>query len=129
MSDSIVYVDLAEVRQGRLEELKRAMAELAAFVEANEPAIVAYNVYFSDDGTRLSVTHIHRDHSSLEQHMRVAGPRFSAFAEFVRLSTIDVYGVPTDWSLAELRKKAQQLGGATVRIHRHHAGFARLDSG
>lgn len=40
----IVYVDTSEVRAGRLEELRAAMADLAEFVEANEPRLLAYNV-------------------------------------------------------------------------------------
>ena len=55
MSQPIVYVDTSEVRPGRLAELKVARNDMARFVQANEPQLLAYNVYFSDDGTRLSV--------------------------------------------------------------------------
>jgi hypothetical protein len=58
MSQPIVYVDTSEVRPGRLAELKVAMNDMARFVQANEPQLLAYNVYFSDDGTRLSVLHM-----------------------------------------------------------------------
>ena len=39
MDDFVAYLDTSEVRSGKLEELKTAMAELAAFVEQNEPRI------------------------------------------------------------------------------------------
>jgi len=58
MSQPIVYVDTSEVRPGRLAELKVATNDMARFVQANEPQLLAYNVYFSDDGTRLSVLHM-----------------------------------------------------------------------
>jgi hypothetical protein len=51
MSQPIVYVDTSEVRPGRLEGLKAAMNDLARFVQANEPHLLAYNVYFTGDGT------------------------------------------------------------------------------
>ena len=76
MSQPIVYVDTSEVRPGRLAELKVAMNDLARFVQANEPQLVAYHVYLSDDGTRMSVLHINPDSASLERHMKVAGPMF-----------------------------------------------------
>ena len=38
-----------KVAPGRLKELKAAMDDLTEFVEANEPRLIAYNVYFSDD--------------------------------------------------------------------------------
>lgn len=76
MSQPIVYVDTSEVRPGRLKELKAAMNDLAQFVQANEPQLLAYNVYFSDDGTRMSVLYINPNSASLERHMKIAGPKF-----------------------------------------------------
>jgi hypothetical protein len=76
MSNAIVYVDTAEVREGALEELKAASKELVDFVDANVPRLIAYNVYLSDDGARITVVHVHPDSASLEYHMEVAGPVF-----------------------------------------------------
>lgn len=69
MSEPIVYVDTSEIRPGKLEQLEPAMKELAAFVEANEPRIISYNVYFNPDATRMTVMHVHPDSASLEFHM------------------------------------------------------------
>lgn len=55
MSDAIVYVDISKVREGALDELKAGLMELAEFIEANEPRLIAYNIYFSDDGTKMTV--------------------------------------------------------------------------
>ena len=65
MAQPIIYLDTSEVRPGRLEKLKAAMNDLAQFVQANEPQLLAYNVYFNDDGTRMSVLHINPDSASL----------------------------------------------------------------
>ena len=98
MSDAIVYIDMAEVREGALDELKAALEELVAFVDANEPRIIAYNAYLSDGGTRLTVVHVHPDSASLEHHMEVAGPIFRRFVELVTLSSIQVYGEASELS-------------------------------
>ena len=58
-SEPIIYIDHSEVREGKLDELKTAMKELVELVEANEPRIIAYNVYFTEDGTRMTVVHVH----------------------------------------------------------------------
>lgn len=126
MPELIVYVDNSEIREGRLEELKRAMKELVEFVEANEPRLIAYNAYFNEDATRMTVIHVHPDSASLEFHMKVAGSLFPKFAEFMKLLTIDVYGQPSDALVDQLRQKAQTLGNGTVQVHGLHAGFARL---
>lgn len=126
MLDAIVYVDTAEVREGALEELKEGMKELVAFAQANEPRLLAYNVYFNDDGTRMTVVHVHPDSASLEHHMEVAGPFFRRFVELVTLSSINVYGEASEGLLAQLQEKAHLLGRGAVEIDALHAGFTRF---
>ncbi len=126
MAQPIVYVDTSEVRPGRLDELKAAMDDLARFVQANEPQLLAYNVYFNDDGTRMTVLHINPDSASLELHMKVAGPRFPPIGQFIKMLSIDVYGRPDGGLVETLRQKAEMLDSGTVRVHDFHAGFARL---
>jgi hypothetical protein len=128
-SQPIVYVDTSEVRDGRLQELKAAMEDLTQFVAANEPRLLAYNVYFSDDGARMTVLHINPDSASLELHMDVAGPKFPPIGEFIDMLAIDVYGDPDEALVERLRQKAEMLGRGTVRVHEFHAGFARLTAG
>ena len=126
MPGPIVYVDQSEVREGRLEELRAALAELAAWVEANEPWLPGYSVYISADAGRVSVVHIHAGPASLAMHLETAGPRFAPFAELVDLLRIDIYGDPGDAIVERLRDKARLLGSGTVAVHPFHAGFARL---
>jgi len=123
---SIVYIDHSEVCDGRLDELKTAIKELAEFVKAKEPRIIAYNVYFTEGGKRMTVIHIHPDSASLEFHMKVAGPEFPKFADFVNMLTINIYGEINEGLLEQLRKKAQMLGNAIVVVHGFHAGLARF---
>jgi hypothetical protein len=128
MSNAIVYVDTAEIREGALEGLKPAIKELVDFVDANEPRLIAYNVYLSDDGTRMTVVHVHPDSASLEYHMEVAGPVFRQFAEFVTLSSIRLYGEPSEKLLKQLHEKARLLGrgAALMEVEALHAGFSRF---
>ena len=123
MPDAIVYVDTAEVREGALAELKEGMKELVAFAQANEPRLLAYNVYFSEDGTRMTVVHVHPDSASLEYHIEVAGPFFRRFVGLVTLSSINVSGEASEGLLAQLQEKAELLGRGAVEVAALHAGF------
>ena len=125
MSQPLVYVDRSTVREGALLELRDKISELAAFVEENEPQLISYSVYFSEDGTEMTVVHVHVDADSLDYHMDVAGPRFAPFAHLVRLSSIHVYGEPSDHALARLREKLHMLGSGEVIVDLPHAGFSR----
>jgi hypothetical protein len=122
----ILYVDTSDVREGALEELKRGMKRLVDFVEANEPQLIAYNVYFSDDGTRMTVASVHPDSASLEYHMEVAAPLFREFVELVTLSEVHIYGEPKEKVVTQAHEKARLLGHGTVVVEPLHAGFTRI---
>jgi hypothetical protein len=125
MDEPIVAIDMSEVREGRLDEVKAAIRELAAFVDANEPRPIAYNVYLDEPSNRLTVMQVHPDSASLEHHMRIAGPAFPKFTELIRMQTMDVYGEPSEELLGLLRDKAEMLGNVPVGVHARHAGFIR----
>ena len=128
MTDQVVFLDTSEIREGKLEELRRAVAELANFVEANEPDPISYQVFFTDDGRRMTVLQVHSDSASMERHMEVAGPVFAKFADLLVLRTIDIYGSPSEKVVEQLRRKAELLGTASVAVHERQAGFARFVS-
>lgn len=126
MADPIVSVDTSEILDGKHEELRAAVSDLAAFVEANEVDPLSYQVYFSEDGRRMTVVQVHPDAASMERHMEVTGPLFARFADLLTLRTVDVYGNPSEEVLTRLRRKAELLGTATVSVHDLQAGFARF---
>jgi hypothetical protein len=125
VSGAILYVDISEVREGALAELKAGLDELVEFIEAHEPQLIAYNVYFSDDGTTMTVVNVHPDSASLEYHLEVAGPLFRRFADLVTLSSIHIYGEPSEKALQQAYAKARLLGGQVVEVEALHAGFTR----
>jgi hypothetical protein len=129
MSQPLVYIDTSEVREGVLDELKGAIEELVAFIDANEPQILAYSVYFSEDGSRMTVVHLHADSASFDYHMDVAGPAFRRFADLLTLSSIRVYGEPSDKAVGQLHEKARLLGCEEVTVHSPHTGFTRFGPG
>jgi hypothetical protein len=127
--ETIVIMDSSQILEGKLAELKTAIKELVEFVEANEPRTIAYNVYFSEDGTRMTVAQVHADSASMEYHMKTAGPAFPKFRELIRLSTMDIYGKPSDSLLGQMRQKARMLGNATVVVHELQTGFTKFGVG
>jgi hypothetical protein len=126
LSDLIASIDWSEVREGKLEELQAAMKALVDFVDTNERRPLAYEVYFSGDGNRMTVLQIHPDSASMEYHMRVAAAEFAKVQDLLSLSAIDIYGAPSEALLDLMRQKAHLLGGATLAVHDLHAGFTRF---
>jgi hypothetical protein len=94
MSGSLVYVDVSEVREGSLDRLRGAIEELAEFIEANVPEVLAYNVFLNQDGTEMTVVHVHAEPASHDRHLITGGPVFRPFADLLTLKSITVYGNP-----------------------------------
>jgi hypothetical protein len=55
----------------------------------------------------------------------VAGPLFRRFVELVTLSSIHIYGAPSEKALEQAHDKARLLGGGAVEVEVLHAGFTR----
>jgi len=125
MSEPIIIIDTSEVRQGKLMDLRNAMSGLAAFVEANEPRVIAYTLYLNRDGTQLTVMQVHPDTASAVYHMKLAASAFSGFVDLISMYGIDVYGNPGHELLEMLQRKARMLGSGDVMVHDLHAGFVR----
>lgn len=126
MDGPVLVVDTSDINEGRLSELKGAMAELVAFVEQNEERPHLYSVYIDSAEMKVTVIQLHPDSASMELHMQVATSKFGRFADLLRLRTMQIYGTPTAQLLDQLRAKVRLLGEATLEVHEFHAGFARL---
>lgn len=127
MLQPLIYVDTSDIREGALEELREASRGLAKFIEENEPQLISYSVYFSEDADQIAFVHVHADPASLDCHMDVAGARFARFADLLTLRSIHIYGEPSEKALDQLREKVRLLGSGDVVVHPPHAGFARLE--
>lgn len=126
MSDPIVYIDMSDIREGKLEAVEAATKELAAFVEANNPHILSYRIFFDESAARMTVVAVHPDSEALEFHMDVGDAEFRKFAELLDLSSIAVCGDVGRAVLERLDRKAQMLGRGSVTVHSSHAGFDRV---
>jgi hypothetical protein len=124
MAEPIVYVDVSEIPDGKLEDLQVAMKKLVAFVEANEPRLISYGFFLDGQRRLMTVVAIHPDSASLEFHMEIGGPEFRKFADLITLQKIEVYGSISDAALEQLHQKTRMLGG-TVSVNELYAGFAR----
>ena len=110
MTELLIAVDSSEIREGKLDAVKAGFAELAEFVEANEPETIAYSIYLDEEAGRVTVVQIHPSSASMELHMEIAAPIFRKFAGLLDLTRVDLYGAPSRALLDRTRQKAELLG-------------------
>jgi hypothetical protein len=126
MSGPFIFIATNRLKQGKLEDERKRVPELCDFIEANEPRLIAFNEYASEDGTEVSVVQIHPDAESMEFHMDLVAERAArAYAETLEATTsIHVYGAPSDGVLEMLSRQAGAGVPLTVKRHRL-GGFTR----
>ena len=100
MSQPFIFISTFRLKQGTLEAFKQMCQGLVEFVESNEPRVIAFNLYASEDGTEVSNVQVHPDADSMVSHMRLLHEHISGAGG--EESSIDVttsnqiYGVPND---------------------------------
>jgi hypothetical protein len=61
MSGPFIFIGTHRLKEGKLSDFERAWNELVAAVETNEPQLIAFNAYASEDGTEVAVVQLHPD--------------------------------------------------------------------
>jgi len=125
MSEPLVYVGRYKIPSGKLEAFKKFEKEIAEYVDANEPRILAYITYLNDDGTEATGIQIHADSQSMETHLDVIGPKMAQAMDFIEDVRIELYGLPAEGLRQRLTQMAE-MTGVSLKFNQPHAGFSRL---
>lgn len=126
MAEPFIFINTYAVKEGRLEEYLKLHQELVDIVEGEEPRLLHFGCYVSEDGTEATTVQVHADADNMLVHMQVAGEHIrqaSEFLDFSRMS-IQIYGSPSDGMLEQMRQFAGT--GVAVSIKDRRVGFTRL---
>jgi hypothetical protein len=124
MSGPLIMISRSRVKPGRRETYEAHLRQATEMVESEEPRVIAFNSWTSEDGTEVSTVHFHPDADSLDTHLklyveRLAGP----VAEAVDSYELDIWGAASESALNALRS----VPGMHVRVLPvHEGGFVRL---
>jgi quinol monooxygenase YgiN len=105
------------IREGKLEEFKRLVAEAMEVVRTKDPGTIEYNVYLNADGTEAFVHERYRDSAAGMAHSANISSLMQAFLDVATI-TGEVCGNPSP----ELR---QALEGSGVKIYTPLQSLAR----
>jgi hypothetical protein len=81
MSGPFIFVATNKVREGGLEGEKQVVPGWIEFIHSNEPRLIAFHEYLSEDGTEVAYFEIHPDADSFENHMRVVEQSGRSYTE------------------------------------------------
>jgi hypothetical protein len=65
MAEPFIFIGTHTVKEGKLEDFKQHFQEFCAFIEENEPRLIHFALYISEDDKEVSVVQVHPDEDSM----------------------------------------------------------------
>lgn len=128
MAETFIFIGTHRLKPGKKAEYERAVAELTAFVQDNEPQVLLFATYFDQDGEHVTGVQVHPHAHSMLTHMQLVRQHIAdAYTDYIdETVSIQVFGQPTDEVTAMMERLAGD--GVPISINRPSHGFARLPS-
>lgn len=123
MSAPFIVISKSRVKPGKAEDYVALCEQMIAEIEENEPRLLAFNQYETDDGSSV-VIQVHPDAESFEYHLKLFGEKVNRAIEYLEVDGVEIYGPPT--------RALQEMGwhdmpDMPVTVHPLHThGFTRL---
>ena len=127
MATPFMLVSNFKVKDGSAEGLRNYARSVTELIQANEPRVIAFHSFLSEDEGEMSTIHLHPDVASMELHMQVQRDHweqtFSPIATMLEGVRVDFYGAkPPESALANFRRAGSEIGIKPT----HLAGFTRV---
>jgi quinol monooxygenase YgiN len=125
MDGPFIFVGTHRIKEGKLDEFKEDARSLAAAVEEQEPQLLAFTMFLSEDETETTVVQVHPDADSMLRHMEVAEAHIRhSTDEQLETKEIQIYGRPNDAVLGMITQLTQ--AGVPISVKPTLlSGFAR----
>lgn len=129
MTQPFIWIGVHKVKEGKSQELRRILESFPDFIEENEPRLLGFNLYMSEDETRVAVVQIHPDVDSFEFHMKVAGEHIAQSYDYIEATESTwIFGAPSPAVLEMIEGFRQEAGQEDTLnlLAQPLSGFTRL---
>lgn len=124
MSGPFIVMSRSTIQPGKAEAYAAWCADMFADVEEQEPRLLAFNQWESEDHTSSVVIQVHPDAESFEYHLKLFGERVKETFDYIDLEAVEIYGPPNPFVEQFI---GHGLEGLPVTTHpRRTHGFTRL---
>jgi hypothetical protein len=125
MPGPFIFVATNKVREGKLDGEKQRAPGWIDYIRANEPRLIAFHEYLSEDGTEVEYVQVHPDTDSFEHHLRVVERSGRTYTETLEGTTsIRIYGTPSK-AIRDMLSQSAGAGIPTTVLPEHLGGFTR----
>jgi hypothetical protein len=125
VSTPFVFISTHAVKKGTLEAVKQWSREFAELTEANEPRLLAWQLFINEDQSEVSSVLILPDAAAMDVHLQVAGEMIGKGLELAPTISLQSYGAPGPVLQNVLNMNAE--AGVTVTVKSSSVnGFTRV---
>jgi hypothetical protein len=121
--DPFVFLSTYRIKEGRVEGFRKMTPEVVDLVETNEPRMIGMNMFFDEEGTRVSNLQIHPDAASMEFHMKVVAEHIAESFDYLEAESIQILGKISETVLEMIRRYNPDVPITVMPVH--EAGFLR----
>jgi hypothetical protein len=127
MSEPIVFISNQRIKGGSEAGYKQNYVETVEWIKANRPRTVANLAYLSEDNAEASIVIVFPDAEAMELHMRGLGELPKRALGFMEITSLQIYGTPTEATM-QIMKKIAGSGVALTIKSQPIGGYIRLKS-
>jgi hypothetical protein len=124
MSGPFIVISRSRIKPGKAEPYAQWCADMFRDVEEDEPRLLAFNQWASENHSSSVVIQVHPDAESFEYHLKLFGERVKETFEYIDVEGVELYGPPSPF-VKEFATHG--VPGMPVTLHPlHTVGFTRL---
>jgi len=128
MNDPIVFISRNRVKDGMHAEFRRHYHDSIPTTQVNKPATLVQLAYVNDDATQVDIVRVFPNAEAMDLQLNGADERSKATYQFIEPTSIEVYGMPSEYAMEMMKKVAGS--GINVSIYPQFiGGFIRPKSG
>jgi hypothetical protein len=90
--------------------------------------MIAFHVYFNEEGNTASVVQVHPDSASMETHMQVIAEHMGSAFDIIDTILSEQYYGPMSESLSETLAQWETPGVKVTKMPLYEAGFTRANA-
>lgn len=123
MTGPLIFVSHSRVKPGQLDVYRQHCRAAIEMVESEEPQMIGFSLFESEDGTEVSGVQVHPDADSLDTHLKLFRERLAeGVFDAVETDEISLFGNPSAAALDFLG----HIPGIRLRVQPlHYGGFLR----
>lgn len=123
MAGPLIMISRAAVKTGQRETYEAHLREAIDMVRTEEPNMLGFHNYASEDATEVVTIQVHSGPDSLDRHLKLFNERLSerAYAS-VDVHEIDIYGTPNPDTREYLEGLPERMPDLSVRVLPTDAG-------